>query len=423
MKPQGMFHFILTVMLVLGSVAAKAIQSSVNNPQGDLWYLLESGQADEARDLENRLQQVLHSSAVERLGLLGGGDSKPWLVYFENNIVAVIKSEDPGVKHSAQNELAAYALDRALGLNMVPLTVSREIQGQNYTLQLYYPHQNSSQNSEYNSPRLADMVLFDFIIANIDRQHEALRNALIGTDGRLIAIDHSRAFYEASQYQHPLETEYLPLASQKFKDQLNGLNLQQLEKTLQEYLPKQTVVEVVKRIQYLQKTLQNFSGQDYSSEVTSKKRVKKYALPKALVEKPVYDVRDLPHILAGVGNPVDFLAQMSADRFNENSQEFQKVMQEWSTYPEQEKRLFLNLVLQMDEKMNNQKYIPAVVSRLISANLQDLPLLQASLSSEQQHEGYKQFIMNLSQTRFLDADLLKGIRSYLSRSRCEALFR
>lgn len=200
------------------------------------------------------------------------------------------------------------------------------------------------------------------------------------------------------------------------------MNLNQLEKTLQEYLPQKTVLEVVERIQHLRKALHDLAGQGYIIQVTPKKRLKNYPLPKALLEKQIYDLRDFPHILTGVKNPIDFLAQPSADRFNENSSAFQKVLQEWSTYPEQEKKLFLKLVLQMDEKMNNQKYVPVVVSRVIGSNLSDLPLLQAALSSEQMHDGYKHFIMSLAQTRFLDENILKGIRSYLSRQRCEALF-
>jgi hypothetical protein len=95
--------------------------------------------------------------------------------------------------------VAAYALDRVLGLDMVPVTVERRIEGDRASVQLWIDGTRllSDVGSEV-PPRPHEWArqvrrqrVFDALIANIDRN---AGNMLVDEDWNMILIDHSRAF-------------------------------------------------------------------------------------------------------------------------------------------------------------------------------------------------------------------------------------
>ncbi|MEJ2086572.1 MAG: hypothetical protein P8Y44_12995 [Acidobacteriota bacterium] len=98
-------------------------------------------------------------------------------------------------------ERAAYLLDRALGLNMVPVAVIRSRRGDDGVLVAWIEnasHENEMQGKP-TGPQMAEltrqkqlMYLFDALIENTDRRRE---NWMIDNDEwNLYLIDHSRAF-------------------------------------------------------------------------------------------------------------------------------------------------------------------------------------------------------------------------------------
>lgn len=99
---------------------------------------------------------------------------------------------------SYQAEVAAYELDRLLGLNMVPPTVIREIDDQRGSLQLWVEEcqlyadvqEEAPQSDEWNR-QLSRMRLFDSLIGNGDRSP---RNFMVDAAWNIILIDHSQAF-------------------------------------------------------------------------------------------------------------------------------------------------------------------------------------------------------------------------------------
>jgi hypothetical protein len=190
--------FILTFFLIVQSSIAFAVTADLNNPQGAVWNLREAGFTAEAQALENQLIEILKTAEINEVSRMPVRTSKAYLVRFPGGIYAVMKADDPDVKVSHRMDVASFVADRKIELNMVPITVAREFHGKNYSLQLYYPiFQNPAlerTETEFATPRYWDLVAFDDLIANNDRALEGLHNVIIGIDGRLIAIDHSRTF-------------------------------------------------------------------------------------------------------------------------------------------------------------------------------------------------------------------------------------
>ena len=151
-------------------------------------------------------EEFLKTAPIETIGDVPIGVTKPKRAFFVKGGLAgsaVLKYLPAGIKsgywESYKSEIAAYKLDRILGLDMIPPTVERRVGSELASFQLWVEgckHLEDTDQSKVSSdPRWVKQVLrqrtFDNLTANIDRN---AGNLLVDAEWNLVLIDHSRAF-------------------------------------------------------------------------------------------------------------------------------------------------------------------------------------------------------------------------------------
>ncbi|UYL09712.1 hypothetical protein B9G69_003875 [Bdellovibrio sp. SKB1291214] len=316
--------FLLPMLVALPTWA---LPSSVDNPQGVLWNLLESGHGAEAAQFEGQLEKVLQTSPIRYIKPLGGGMTESWVAFFENNVVAVLKpamSENP---ESAANERAAYVVDRALGLNMVPLTVTRKMGQQDYSLQLFYPAASSERQrlGEVQTVRAYDLKWFDGLVVNFDRDIHGNHNIVTGRDGRLVAIDNSLAFYDA---EVEIKGAGLYKISSHLKGSFTHLDKKKLRKDLLAVLSKEKVDRFMNNISNVQAEIG--SAKEVSEDRTVVRQSAKLPFVMPIENGNILDLQLFQKALGEYAStdPIEGLKQMVAGE----SRSFDIVIQDWKTY-------------------------------------------------------------------------------------------
>jgi hypothetical protein len=159
------------------------------------------------------IEHFLKKAKVTERHKIGTGVTHPEKVTLELNGVvrnAVFKKIDE-TTDNWRNEVAAYELDKLLGIGMVPPTVSRTVGGRQGGLQLWV---TGATIDRYDGgfPDLAGwrgqvsvMWLFDDLIANVDRH---LNNGMVSPAHRLILIDNSRSFRDMVELRNDLNAKF-----------------------------------------------------------------------------------------------------------------------------------------------------------------------------------------------------------------------
>jgi hypothetical protein len=172
-----------------------------------------------AAEIERRAEQeeFLRTAEIVRFEPEGEGVTKPWKLFLRKDGVehkAVWKNvtmRAGGPPDEWRYEIAAYRLDKLIGLNMVPPVVERNFRGQAGSLSYW-------AESKYSVLAIAEsggtiqipeeafdqtektkyiLRLWDSLIGNDDRTQQ---NILYTEDWRMIMIDHSRAFRSDGEY-------------------------------------------------------------------------------------------------------------------------------------------------------------------------------------------------------------------------------
>lgn len=172
-------------------------------------------------------EAFLASAEIVARTQLGGPDAvtSPWVLTLRSGgtehraVWKDVEGKPRGVLDSWRYEVAAYRLDKALGMGMVPPTVERPEGGRPGSCQLYMegaePLRDKVRHLQGLTPEgLASwrrggyiQQAFDNLIGNSDRSQG---NILITADWRWVLIDHSRAFRSEAAY-----TKALPFTEAK----------------------------------------------------------------------------------------------------------------------------------------------------------------------------------------------------------------
>jgi len=196
--------------------------------------------------------------------------TEPWTLVLEKDGVtrrALWKNPEGRLKgflDSWKCEIAAYRLDKLLGLNMVSPTVEKRFQGNKGSCQLMIENVimlRTKQEEKIKTPSYRIEPLnratylqraWDNLIANIDRN---IGDILYTEDWRMILIDHSRAFRSSKKYTKnlifdekykggPKLMKQLPRA---FVEKLKSLNFEQIRDAVGEYLTDKEINAVLIR--------------------------------------------------------------------------------------------------------------------------------------------------------------------------------
>jgi len=113
------------------------------------------------------------------------------------------------LQDSFRLEIAAYVVDRIIGLGMVPATIERRIRGYSGSLQWWVEGMTEDERIQARqippdieawNQDVQKFLLFDELICNIDRNQG---NLIITDDFHILLIDHSRSFPNFTELRNP----------------------------------------------------------------------------------------------------------------------------------------------------------------------------------------------------------------------------
>lgn len=153
---------------------------------------------------------------------------------------------------SYKNEVAAYELDKILGLNLVPPTVERTIQGQRGCLQLWVEGSMTELDRKKKNLRTSDPQSWNEQMFKVRLLHQIthntdfnnIRNILVDPDFRIYAIDHSRSFRLSETL---LAEEDLVRFSRSALARLRRLDRATLEEKMGRWLSAKQIDALLKR--------------------------------------------------------------------------------------------------------------------------------------------------------------------------------
>ena len=226
--------------------------------------------------LREEFEGLLKTAEIVKAEEIGEGVTKPWRLYFktgEEEFSGCWKNPEGIQKGHLEGwrfEIAAYRMDKLLGLNMIPPTVEREFEGRKGSVQLWiesefslldvmeqgipFPDKNP-EAATFNKGKYITRA-FDSLIANDDRTQQNIRYT---KDWRTILIDHSRAFRSARKYRKRLlygkkgskEKKLFRQLPLKFVERIRALEFDTIKNAVGPYLTDEEIHALLTRKELL----------------------------------------------------------------------------------------------------------------------------------------------------------------------------
>jgi hypothetical protein len=230
-----------------------------------------AGEAGGRSDEDLALERFLASAEIVRIEALNEGITKPERLVLEADgerhraIFKDVDIEEQGISRNRRLEMdfsdryvyevAAYRLDRYLGLRLVPPTVVREVDGRRGSAQFWIEGAISgeeaiAQGHSFRDPEryrrgILFMRILDALILNVDRNRT---NVLITIyDDGFHLIDHSRAFRRGKRLPR-WNTEWgaMPVP-EAVAERLRDLDLASLRLLLGDLIEDRQIRPILKR--------------------------------------------------------------------------------------------------------------------------------------------------------------------------------
>jgi len=220
---------------------------------------------------DDQIEDILTNGQIVSMEDVGEGVTKPQKVVLTKDgheIKAIFKTESTPLQGSSrrqveklinlsdrwEHEVAAYRLDRLIDLELVPVTVERNINGRDGSLSFWIDGLISELERESDSVPAEGwcslneqwplMFIFDTLVYNEDRTKQ---NMVYGReDWMMYLIDHSRSFRTnrgRPQDIRKVKLKLSPLLAQR----LEALDYEQLNAAMSGLLEKSQIQAILKR--------------------------------------------------------------------------------------------------------------------------------------------------------------------------------
>jgi hypothetical protein len=220
---------------------------------------------------DEEIEKILREGKIVSIEDVGQGVTKPQKVtikHGEFEISGLFKTESTNIKGRGRNdsrklmaiadrwqyEVAAYRIDKIIGLNLVPVTVERTINGTQGSLQFWIDDLVSELDRETESLSASGwcplgeqwplMFIFDALIYNDDRTKQNMTYS--GDDWMMFLIDNSRAFRTDRGRPKDIRKVELKLSSM-LSDHLESLNKENLGASVGRLLERSQIQALLKR--------------------------------------------------------------------------------------------------------------------------------------------------------------------------------
>lgn len=202
-------------------------------------------------------ENLLETAEILKVEDIGSGVTNPRKVTLEKDGTVfhgvykpLKRGRHKGYWESYQAEVAAYELDKMIGLDMVPPTIVRRVESDLGSLQLWVEGCRLYKEVEASVPRtprlshqVSLMKIFDNLIHNDDRN---AGNFMLDEAWNIVLIDHSRAFIDREDLLKP-ETK-LPVQFERgLVERLRALSLEELREKLGDLLFEGQVEAILER--------------------------------------------------------------------------------------------------------------------------------------------------------------------------------